>query len=479
MRNKPMTTIIKNILTMALPLFFAVSCSTTSKEEKKQTPINTLNDVLTNLKPQVETFQIKSNEENLITGEKGTTIYIPPDAFQFSDGSIPSGNVILTLKECYSLKDMIAENLSTISQYQILQTAGMIEFKATADGRELLVKNGKAFVIGFPKNSKIDTMDLFYDFKDNSGSKTWIADYKMFEAEAISEAQKDTTIGEGDRSLNLKYPIEMTEDLYDYGLTSVYMTSTFSDIKLVDQDKTILDYINDPENISDSIAKLFIKNDWRVHFNFNIDKNGKINNFRVENDEYTKYNNEALKITEDFFRKAPQFDLSSYKEKVNYDWDYSLGIMGSRQINWDRFKTKFREQFAEYKNKAIQKLDKTALDFYMFSATKLGWINCDKFWDTTDEKIDFIVKTPNANESKIQIVFNDINSIMNGTLKGNQFIFNNVPVNRKIKVIGISYINGKPTMSSLTTKINKDGAQLGAFKEFSLDELETELNKKN
>jgi hypothetical protein len=361
----------------------------------------------------------------------------------------------------------------------------MINLKVTADGRELTIKKGKALVIGFPKNNQPDTMDLFYEFTDDKDNKTWVPDYNMFEAEAMLDTKIDSLQNDGDKTPSLNYPIEMTEDLYDYKFSPALMTATFYDLKLKGQDRTIIDYISDPESISDSIAKKFVENNWRVHYKFNIDKNGRIINLKVEDDkEHTNYNAYALNIGIDFLKKAPAFDIENYKDSItnevlNYAWDYNLGFMGSKQINWDKFKERFREQFAEYKNKAIQKLDKSALDLYLFSATKMGWINCDKFWDTKDEKIDFFVKITDPKNTKVQIVFTDIKSIMNGEMEKDQVIFRNVPVNRKIKVIGISYSNGKPTLSYGLTKTTRSGIELGNFKEFTLNQLEEELNKVN
>jgi hypothetical protein len=323
-------------------------------------------------------------------------------------------------------------------------------------------------------------MDLFYDFAINDTSSTWVPDYKMFEAEAMQEAQADTTPSEGDEALNLEYPIEMTDDLYDYGYANSLTTATFYDLKLKGEDRTIVDYINDPSNADSINAHEFSENNWRVNFEFNIDENGVMNNFRVEDDEYTKYNKRAVQIALNFLKSAPAFDIATYDQEVKHDWDYALGIMGSRSINWGRFKAKFRAQFAEYKDKAIQQLDRTALDYYMFSATNMGWINCDRFWDLDEEeKTDFFVSTQAPKDTKIQIVFKDINSIMTGTHKDGKLVFNNVPLGRKVKVIGISYANGKPTLGVAETTIDQNGFELTAFNEFSLDDLEKELNEKN
>lgn len=50
-------------------------------------------------------------------------------------------------------------------------------------------------------------------------------------------------------------------------------------------------------------------------------------------------------------------------------------------------------------------------------------------------------------------------------------------MSKAIRVIGISYSNGKPTMAVAETTVDKDGFELKDFKEFSLDELERELNQ--
>ncbi len=467
------------ILTI-LTLLFA-SCSNDIFEHKKDVTVNSLEEALTNLSQTAQTFQIDPTEEIMLKGDKGTAVYIPANAFHFSDGTTPTGSVNIELKECYSLTDMVANNLNTMSEHGILETGGMIYVNATADGKELSVKEGKAFVIGFPKdNSQSEEMDLFYEVALNETSPTWVADYKMFEAEAIQRAQADTTSNVEDAALIFEYPIEMTDDLYDYGYDNSLTTATFYQLKLKGEDRTILDYINDPSNTDSIDARAFSENRWCVNFEFNIDQNGVMQNFRIVDDEYTKYNDRAVQIALEFLKSSPPFDLASYDQEVRHDWDYALGIKGTRSINWDRFKVKFRAKYAKYKDKAIQQMEQNALDYYMFSATKLGWINCDRFWDLDEEeKTDFFVTTPAPKDTKIQIIFKDINSILTGRHEDGKLVFNNVPLGRNVKVIGISYAYGKPTLGVAETTIDQDGFELNAFNEFSLDELEKVLNEKN
>lgn len=477
-----MTRNIKLILGILITSMLFINCSS-DKKKNRNIPVDSISEIKSVLSPTTENFEIQINKETILKGKKGTSVYIPANAFQFEDGTEPKETIIIDIKECYSLTDMIFENLHTISGQQILETNGMIYLNAEADGKKLSLKKGKALVIGFPKNGLDKEMDLFYEFKLNDSAKTWVPDYKFFETEStqepLPEIESLDVIGE-DIGYEIEYPIEMTEDLYDYGFRSSGSTATFFDLKLKGNEGTIIDYIEKTSNADSIVAHKFHKNNWTAGFEFNINKEGIMYNFRPKSHSEKKQNDEALKLAKEFLKSAPAFDIESYDREVKNDWDYYLSISGSRSINWNRFKQKFRNQYSNLTNTAIQQIDPNALDYYMFSATEMGWINCDKFWDIEDnEKTDFIVKVNNPTETKIQIIFKDIKSIMTGTYENGVLVFKNIPKGKEIKVIGISYLNGKPTLAVGESMTDSKGFELKEFKKFSLDQLETELNKLN
>ncbi|WP_100616209.1 hypothetical protein [Confluentibacter citreus] len=458
------------------------NCSS-DKNENRNIPVASIAEIKSVLSPTSENFTIQANEETVLKGKKGTSIYIPANAFQFEDGTEPNEPITIELKECFSLTDMIFENLQTISGDRILETNGMIYVNAEVKGKSLLVKKGKAFVVGFPKNGLDKEMDLFYELKLNDSIKTWIPDYKFFETKSTQEsiAEIDSLDITGvDIGYEIEYPIEMTDDLYDYGFWSSGSTATFFDLKLKGSNQTIIDYIENPSNVDSIVALKFNRNNWTASFDFNISKEGIMYNFRPESHSERKQNDEALKLAKEFLKSAPAFDIESYDREVKNDWDYYLSISGSRFINWNRFKQKFRNQYSNLTNEAIQQIDPNVLEYYMFSATEMGWINCDRFWEIDDsEKTDFIVKTNNPTETKIQIVFKEIKSIMTGTYENGNLVFKNIPKGKEIKVIGISYSNGKPTLAVGESMTDSKNFELNDFKEFTLDQLETELNKLN
>ena len=477
-----MTRTFKVILGILITSMLFTNCSS-DKKKNRNIPVNSISEIKSVLSPTTENFEIKANEETILKGKKGTSIYIPANAFLFEDGTEPKESITIELKESFSLTDMIFENQQTVSGDRILETNGMIYLNAEADGKKLSIKKGKAFVVGFPKNGSDKEMDLFYEYKLNDSVKTWVPDYKFFETkstqETVDEIDSLDLIGE-DIGYEIEYPIEMTEDLYDYGFWSSGSTATFFDLKLKGSDETIINYIENPANVDSITAHKFNKNNWTAGFDFNINKNGVMYNFRPESHSERKQNDEALKLAKEFLKSAPAFDIESYDREVKNDWDYYLSISGSRSINWNRFKQKFRNQYSNLTNTAIQKIDPNALEYYMFSATEMGWINCDRFWDIEDsEKTDFIVKTKNPSETKTQIIFKDIKSIMTGTYENGVLVFKNIPKGKEIKVIGISYSNGKPTLAVGESITSSKGFELNEFKEFTLDQLETELNKLN
>lgn len=143
--------ILRTTLMSAMLALTFFNCST---DKRKNNPVHSLGDILMNMSPMPEQFKIDPSEESLIKGERGTVIYIPANSFQYADGTPSSGSVEIKLKECYSFTEMIGENLQTVSGDQMLQTAGMIYVDASANGKRLLIKEGAAIVIGFPKKKK-------------------------------------------------------------------------------------------------------------------------------------------------------------------------------------------------------------------------------------------------------------------------------------------------------------------------------------
>lgn len=88
----------------------------------------------------------------------------------------------------------------------------------------------------------------------------------------------------------------------------------------------------------------------------------------------------------------------------------------------------------------------------LMSVSKLGWINCDRFYKNPAEKIEFVVVVPGDLDADVTVVFEDINSVMPYTFReGDNYVFKGIPVGMKIKVIAL-YKNEKQADYYLAAK---------------------------
>jgi hypothetical protein len=72
------------------------------------------------------------------------------------------------------------------------------------------------------------------------------------------------------------------------------------------------------------------------------------------------------------------------------------------------------------------------------ASQKLGWINCDRFYNDPAPKIDLIVTYTGTFIPSMVVLFEEINSVMPYTYReGNKLIFKNVPADKKITFIGL------------------------------------------
>lgn len=77
---------------------------------------------------------------------------------------------------------------------------------------------------------------------------------------------------------------------------------------------------------------------------------------------------------------------------------------------------------------------------YLFNTKKLGWINCDRFYNDSTEKTDLVVHLdtplPEGYTTQAYLVFEDINSVM-PVYSYDDLIFtaNNIPIGSKVKLV--------------------------------------------
>lgn len=413
---------------------------------------------MTAMAPEQQRSTIDPTVDNVIKGEKGTQIFIPANALRFKNGTTPTGKVNIELKEFFSISEFISNNLSTVSDSILLETSGMLYIAATADGKELVVDKDKSYAIAFPKTDTTKRMGLFYGQPTEIGSVNWRQDG------GPAFARDSDGLGEG---FGIGYDSLLVDSsLYEYKTRNcgwVWLA--------VRPDSNVVDYFNNNFKLADELHRELCSMEKYIDVGLYLNKSGKVHKTKFKD----KISPALETAISDFMKTLPAFDMKS----IGYDfpdYEYEFLLCCHKEFNQEKYEERFKQKYTQYKDKAIEKMNKGELGLYVFSATKFGWINCDRFYYDDTEQIDFIVKAPSA-DSKTFIIFDSINSIMAGNLADGNFIFPNVPIGSKVKVIGINFENGKPGMAVQQSIISKNAMNISNFKSFTISELEKQLNK--
>jgi hypothetical protein len=426
----------------------------------KSNRVDSLQDVLTAISPAEQETTIDPSTENIVEGKKGTRVFIPANAFQFKDGSRPSAKIEVRLKEFYSVSEFMSNNLSTLSDSFLLETGGMLFISATVDGKELEIDKQKSCVIAFPGKKSGKEMNIFYG--DTAGGKNINWQPGPWQREGGFD------------------DLLMDSSLYDREITICGYTSDINGQPVQwginHPDSSAFEYIRKNFKPSDTaLANYLCRSGKHAGIYIDVDKNGKIINidFNSIDPGHDPTPQPLRKAITDFLKTLPLLKPTKDRRQGDYLW---LDLCCHSNFNREKYNERFKNKYSQYRDKAIEKIDPSDLNYYVLSTSRLGWINCDHFLDDSTEKTDFIVKLPEIKEAQVMIVFENIRSIMQGKLVNGEFRFPNVPVSSKVTVIGISYRDGKPLLSKMAASINKQAFTLSEFREFSLEELEQELN---
>ncbi|MCP4441234.1 MAG: OmpA family protein [Aureispira sp.] len=127
-----------------------------------------------------ETVTLNTNKKNIFMAQKGTIISVPKEAFQLPNGKPYHGEVNMKVKEAYSFNDFLANNLSTVSNGELIESGGMIYMEATTPGGvQLDLREGEAVSVSMPNSQSLKSgMQLFVSDRagnDMTSATNWEA----------------------------------------------------------------------------------------------------------------------------------------------------------------------------------------------------------------------------------------------------------------------------------------------------------------
>lgn len=110
---------------------------------------------------QEECYVIDPLREDSLQALQGTVLRFQPLSFEFLNGEEVREEVVICIREYYSIPDIVMNDLATISNKRMLETGGMLYVTATCKGYEVRIKRSKSYVIRMPARQVLPRMKLF------------------------------------------------------------------------------------------------------------------------------------------------------------------------------------------------------------------------------------------------------------------------------------------------------------------------------
>jgi len=385
---------------------------------------------------QAQIFLISTDKDTVLTCYEGTIIKIKANSFvSEKTGKAINDTVKFSVKEFYKISDILLSNLSTTSNGQLLETAGMVNITATANDEELKLKKEQSIEINFPTKQKENDMQLFSGAWENENHINWIpqstAQQSVF---TIVEEMPKFSGDDNDIRRFLSSTIEYPQQAKELGVQGI------------------------------------------VYVSFVINEKGEVTEPRIVRSVTPELDEAALNA----INKMPNWTPGKQRgQNVSVQMTLPIRfVLGYKSIGdtsiigEGSFKERFEKSFSDT---TFEKASSGNIMYYVFNSTQLGWINCDRFLNVSP-KTNYIVKLDKDIEN-VKIIFDRYKSVMDVFPKNGVYTFNNVPVGEKITIVAIKRIDNKPYLAVKQTKTSSQVEKDLAFQPVTMEMLKTEMQK--
>ncbi|WP_426485678.1 energy transducer TonB [Flavobacterium sp. 2] len=383
-------------------------------------------------KPQF--FLINNQKDTTIVCAEKTKITIKANSFvSVKTGNEATGKIKISVKEYYSISDMILGGLSTTSNGKLLETGGMLYISATTNGEKCDLKKGKNIEIAFPKKNNKDGMQLF-NGNWKKDQINWIVNKN-----SVDLAQTFTNVDE--------------RPVYIGGNEALY--------KFIGNN-----YRNSDEEISGKIYASFV-----------VNREGNVTNIKITKGLSRKADDEYLRV----LKKLGKFTPGKVQGvPVNFTYTLPITIKSEdSDISNSRNYNNNRPQ-EPYSTKTDENIKANEISYYMFSSAKLGYLNCDRFlYYIPSMVINYGVIVEDESNVSINIIYHSFKSIMKGELSPKKVIFYNSLLKEKITIVAIKYFEGKPFLAIKETTTSEKSEKDLQFNPVTPEELKDEIIKLN
>lgn len=437
--------------------------------------LENLTDLENALKSPSTKIQIDATKEQEVTALQGSKLRIPANAFTNAAGELIS-DVEISITEALDFNDFIGNNLGTLSGDQLLVTGGMLKIEAfTKGGEKLTLAEGKSLGIEVPNSKVEDGMLLFTSTSGQNWNTNGEEVLTPNSATDVLYKKKPYKIYP-----NFRMPIfqrDLATKPYKHSKPNLKRAPKKPDNRILN--KPIKWYMLwNKKGIEKGRQEIF---DARMK---KYDKSTELYERRKEVYETQLINflkNEKLYRREIKIWEEKQIaDSSNFKTSQVYldaEKDYAI-LVQKEDDRYDRVLAKWQlkiDSLMETK----EELSSEELNRYVTRASKLSWINIDRFlklepWETRP----ITVKETDEDEKRVIIVFEELKTIIPlGRALDNNYKIRRIPKKQKAKVLAYKVMNGKAYV--YYESIGKNTTYSPVYKPLKIRELRKLLDSLN
>jgi hypothetical protein len=360
------------------------------------------------------------------------------------------------------LDEILAEKLSTTSDGRIIETAGMVHIEAMQGNVRLRLKMDEQYTVFFPTQGKVDDgFELFYGSVTSDDIVNWTPASRTLplgSAGAVSSSsiREDCFIQICESEFRRRTQISEMDyfnwELKDGQTLNQWFVSNFN---------PAADMVDD-----------FCRDKLISRIAFHVNADGGFKDYYIAHESKTAYD----RVIAEFLSSMPPLDLSKVMPSYSTDHLCVLTFGHQQGSSSDEFVKRFAKRY-DYADdrQPMTEVNGSDLDYYMFSSTELGWLNCDRFYNEGAPLVEFRVKARATDGSSVSMVFEDRKSIVRGVMMGDEFVFTGVPDDRKIRLIAVDNNGGNPVMQEARTVTSRKFHHMNTYESMTLSKLDAAM----
>lgn len=152
-------------------------------------------------------------KEPYIVGDGGLFIYVRENALLDSEGNPVSKHVKFELKEVQAMDEFVKSRISTLSNGELLSTAGSYYINATSDGKQLKINPEVGLNVAFPDVSSDPEIQLFKGEQTESGDINWLVTDKTTKRIPKPNIEKPKNLTDYKGKFDLQQVISLLGDI--------------------------------------------------------------------------------------------------------------------------------------------------------------------------------------------------------------------------------------------------------------------------